>query len=82
MSDEPAEQEVEYDQSAVIDDGAILIFDTEQFREQTGSVAVVMLEGSVYLVMPDYRLRVLELAKEPFKFAARTAKVRDLRKPE
>jgi hypothetical protein len=73
--------EVEFDNSAVVDDGALYIFDVDRVQQATGAVAVVVLEGSVYLVMNDYRLRVLELAKEPFKLPARTAKVREL-KPE
>jgi hypothetical protein len=79
---ESHEEEVEFDTSAIIDDGSLYIFDADKFQRDTGAVAVVVLEGSVYLVMNDYRLRVLELAKEPFKLPSRTAKVRELKKPE
>lgn len=81
MTEEASTAE-EFDNSAVVDDGSLLIFDTEKFQTDTGAVAVVVLEGNVYLVMNDYRLRVLELAKEPFKLPSRTAKVRELNKPE
>ena len=82
MTEEAATDEAEeFDNSAVIDDGAILIFDIEQFRKATGSLGVVMLEGSVYLVLSDYKLHVLELAKEPFRLT-RAAKVSPLKKPE
>lgn len=80
MTDETESPE-ELDNSAIVDDGALYIFDVDRFQRATGAVAVVVLEGSIYLVMNDYRLRVLELAKEPFKLPSRTAKVREL-KPE